>query len=92
MLQKNSIYTDKINSVLLKIKEGELDHKIRKEFLPKPKECDETHSQVVSLDQIFGVFYTLCSGLSTALFILVAEICISYICKATQKRGSVDDG
>ena len=66
MLQKNSIYTEKIDNVLLKIKEGELDHLIKKDFWPKQKGCDDKYSQIVNLDHIFFVFYILCAGLSIA--------------------------
>ena len=90
MLQKNSIYTEKIHNVLLNIKEGELDHLIKMEFWPKPKECDDKYSQVVNVEHIFGVFYILCIGLSIAFLTLLAEICISHICTAKRKANSND--
>ena len=90
MLQKNSIYTEKINNILLKIKEGELDQLIKMDFWPKPKECDDKYTQVVNLDHIFGVFYILCAGLSIAFLTLLAEISFSYICKSKQKTNSGD--
>ena len=90
MLQKNSIYTEKIDNILLKIKEGELDQLIKMDFWPKPKECDDKYTQVVNLDHIFGVFYILCAGLSIAFLTLLAEISFSYMCKSKQKTNSGD--
>ena len=90
MLQKNSIYTEKIDNALHKIKDGELDHLTKMEFWPKPKVCDEKYSQVVNVEHIFGIFYILCVGLSIAFLILLTEICISHICKAKQKANSDD--
>ena len=79
MLQKNSVYTSTLNNMLNRIQEGKLDSKIRKEFWPKPKHCDEGDDQVVYLGNIFGIFYVLFAGISLAFGTLLVENIVWFI-------------
>ena len=81
MLQKSSAYADDFDHVLSKIQEGDLDKDLKKEFLPKPKQC-LTNLNNVSLENIHGFLYILFGGLSVALIALVVEnIVSSHFCK-----------
>jgi len=73
--RKNSAYGKEIDHVMRRILEGNLAVNIKKRFLPVPKQCSSTFDNV-SLENVCGVFYTLCVGLFLALAALSVEVVI----------------
>ena len=84
MLQKNSVLTSEVDKVLMKIKEGKLDWKIKQEFWPKPKQCSEDYDLIVRMGNVFGMFCILLGGVLTAFVVLVLEV----LCCGVRSRGS----
>jgi hypothetical protein len=71
-LQKNSAYAPDFDLALARIQDGQLDWKLQKKYLLKPKQC-KMSEDTVRLEDTQGVFFIFVGGLGTAFLSLCAE-------------------
>ena len=85
-LQKNSAYEKDFSRILTIIQAGELDKDLKKEFLPKLKQCS-TKLNNVSLENIHGFLFIPFGGLGVALIAFIVEnIYCSQFCQWMFRR------